>query len=203
MMKQNNTRISRAGLGAAYMTVGVLVLAILINLLVGMLPAGVTKLNVTGEDTFKLSSQTKKYLDSIEESVALYFISEGGVSGTENEIYLFLSEFADRSDRVTLEVIDPAANPEFILAYGGEWPENMSIIAQSAKRYKLVSNSDLYYYYNATLGMNMTPMEYEYYCQRFIEMMQSDASYQEAYFSFVSQTQPMFDGNSKVANAIN
>lgn len=202
-MKHNKNPISRAGLVAAYMTVCVLILALLVNLLAGMLPANLSKLNVTGEDTFKLSQQTKKYLDTLEEDVTLYFISEGGVSGKENEIYLFLAQFAARSEHITLEVIDPAANPEFILAYGGEWPENMSIIAKSAKRYKLLPNSKLYYYYNATLGMNMPPEQYEYYCQQFATLMQSDASYQSAYLSFVEQTQPMFDGNSKISNAIN
>ncbi len=202
-MSNQKNKISRVGLVAAYMTVGMLVLALLVNLIVGMLPESYKKINVTGEETFQVSQKTKKYLDTLEEDVTLYFISEGGVSGTENEIYLFLSQFADSCDRITLEVVDPTVNTEFILAYGGEWPENMSIIAQSAKRYKLITNSDLYYYFNATVGMNMTPMEYEYYCQQFVTLMQSDPSYQNAYLSFVEQTVPFFDGNSKVANAIN
>ena len=201
-MSLQNNKISRAGLFTAYMTVGVLILALLVNLLVGMLPTSIARPDLTGEDTFRLSAQTKKYLNTLEEDVTLYFISEGGISGTENEIYLFLSQFAEKCDRITLEVIDPTAKPDFILSYGGEWPENMSVIAQSAKRYKLITNGDLYYYYNATVGMNMTPMEYEYYCQQFVAMMQSDPSYQSAYLSFVEQTVPYFDGNSKIANAI-
>ena len=77
-MSNQKNKISRAGLVAAYMTVGMLVLALLVNLIVGMLPESYKKINVTGEETFQVSQKTKKYLDTLEEDVTLYFISEGG-----------------------------------------------------------------------------------------------------------------------------
>ena len=178
-----------------------LTVAILINSLVGLLPAHILKPDVTNSNTFRLSSTTVNWLqDDLQEPVTLYLICEGGSAGTENEIFLFLSRFAAVTDKVTLEVIDPAVSPEFIAAYGGEWPENLSVIVQSSKRYKLLTNSDLYYYYNEELSMTFTPTEYQAYCNQFMELIQQNADYQSVYLSFVEGTTPMFDG--EVTNAM-
>ena len=212
MQQQTNTKKNdllgfsgarRDGMITTGWILGILLLAILVNALVGLLPASLAKPDVTGSNTFRLSSTTVNWLeDDLKEPVTLYLICEGGSAGTENEIFLFLSRFADVTDRVTLEVIDPAVSPEFIAAYGGEWPENLSVIVQSAKRYKLLTNSDLYFYSNAELGMTFTPAEYQAYCNQFMALIQQYPDYQTAYLAFVEGTVPMFDGDSKVTNAM-
>lgn len=194
---------SRAGLITALVVVAALIFAVLVNALAGLLPATLTRPDVSGSNTFRITNESKKYMSSVDQSVTLYLISEGGSRATENEIYLFLYELCKQSDNVRLEVIDPAANADFILSYGGEWPENLSVIVQSEKRYQTVYNSDMYYYYVSAMGRTISSAEYNYYCQMFQEAMKSDPSYQATYMAFVEDAAPMFDGNSRICNAIN
>ncbi len=197
-----NTHASKIGIRTSVLVIITLLLAILINTLVGMLPSNLRKPNISGESTFKINNATEDYIKSIDEHVTLYFISEGGVSGMENEIYLFLSDLARINPKISLQVIDPQVDTEFIVPYGGTWPENMSIIVESQKRYQLVSNSDLYYYYNQSLAKKMRSAEYDYYCQQFLSLMSQNSQVEEIYRSFIEDTLLMFDGCSMISNSI-
>lgn len=207
---QNNQKttekvgFSKAGLVTSYLIVAALVLTILVNTLAGILPEHLTHFDVSGSDTFRITNETRKFLEKVDGDVTLYLISEGGARATENEIYIFLHNMARINERIKLEVIDPAVNADFIIPYGGEWPENLSVIVKSDKRYQLLSNSDLYYYYVSAMGGNLSAAEYQYYCSMFQQAIQQDPEkYQATYTAFLEDAQPMFDGNSRICNAIN
>ena len=194
-----NGRTARVGAIASMVTLGLLAVCILLNALVGLLPASIANPNVTGSATFKLSGTTKDWLQTLDEDVTLYFVCDGGKSSADGQLYAFLKSYEEFSDRVTVEVIDSSSDATFINAYGGEWPSNMSVIVKSNRRYRIVDNASLYYYYNSLVEMNMTYDEY-------VEMVEYCNSYDStgSYAAqFVEATTAYFDGDSRVTNTIN
>lgn len=195
--------ISKHGVILSAIVVGVLVLAVLLNGLLGIVPAHLLKWNVTGASTFKVSSKTAEWLkNELTEDVSIYLI---GTAGEENEIYLFLSEAAQKNGHIQLEVIDPERDPEFINEFGGVWPEdNMSILVASADRYKILENSELYYYYGNSAKMRYFPVEYEYYLYMFQQLHAAypDQGYDQVMTKFIDDTILCFDGETQVISAI-
>ena len=198
MKDQNQKRVSR-GSALALATVGLLLLCIALNCLVGLLPASVKSPNVTGSETFRISGTTKDWLKTLNEDITVFLICEGGRANADGQLYAFFEEYAEQSDRVTLEVVDSFSDAAFINAHGGEWPSDMSVIVESDRRYRIVKNDELFYYYNSLVEMNMTYDEYVSmveYCDNY----DSTGSYTA---QFVEATVAYFDGDSRLTNAIN
>ena len=181
----------------------VLLLAVLLNGLLGLIPDHYLKWNVTGASTFKVSSKTAEWLKTeLDEEVSIYLL---GSDGKENEVYLFLSDVAQKNRHITLKTVDPERDPDFIKDFGGVWPkENRSILVASKDRYKILENSELYYYYNATAKMRYSPAEYEYYVYMFQQYHAAypDKGYDQSLAAFVADTTPHFDGETQVISAM-
>ncbi len=194
-----NTRVS-----AKWSVITVLLLAALIalNALTSLLPSGIASPNVSGSSTFRISGTTVDWLRKLDEPVTLYFICEGGRANADGEFYSFLEKYEEASDMISLEVIDPNKDSLFIDAFGGTWPENLSIIVESQARYRILDNASLYYYrfYNASYGeMIMSPAEY----QETQQMMSESDSTGQMLTLLAEGTTAHFDGESRVTNAIN
>ncbi len=201
-MNNQSRSASKYSILTAVTVVVAILLALLFNILIGLLPTHIRKPNISGSDAFRVSPAAEQFLKDVNEDVTLYFICEGGSVGLENEIYLFLSDLARINSKISLQVIDPNTDTDFIADFGGVWPENMSLLIKSEKRYQFVLNSELYYYYTSQADLKMTPSEYETYLQNFMNLVAQDPSYEEVYYSFVEDTVPMFDGCSMVCNTI-
>ncbi|MBE6628636.1 MAG: hypothetical protein E7629_06895 [Ruminococcaceae bacterium] len=195
--------VSKHGVILSAVIVVVLVLSVLLNALLGMVPAHFLKWNVTGASTFRVSSKTAEWLKTeLNEDVSIYLIGNGG---EENEVYLFLSDVAQKNRHVQLEIVDPQKDQDFIKDFGGVWPEeNMSVLVASANRYKILENSELYYYYNTTAKMRYSLAEYEYYRYMFQQYHAAypDQGYDQVLESFVADTACYFDGETQVISAL-
>ena len=195
--------VSKHGVILSAVIVVVLVLSVLLNALLGMVPAHFLKWNVTGASTFRVSSKTAEWLKTeLKEDVSIYLIGNGG---EENEVYLFLSDAAQKNRHVQLEIVDPQKDQDFIKDFGGVWPEeNMSVLVASANRYKILENRELYYYYNTTAKMRYSLVEYEYYLYMFQQYHAAypDQGYDQALESFVADTACYFDGETQVISAL-
>lgn len=184
----------------------ILVFALLVaaNLLFGLLPMNLTKPDVTGKDTFEISDDTRKLLADLDQDVTVYLVCTGGKNAVDGELLLFLSRYAEASGHVTLEVIDPAKDPDFIAAHGGSQPSELSIVVESDARYKIIDNLGLFYYYlyDATYGtmsaMTFTPYEYA----TMLDQLSKEDTTGEMLAWFTSNTVPYFNGESCVTNAI-
>ena len=196
-------KTARIGAISATATLILLVALVAINALMGSLPASILKPNVTGSDTFRVSGKTLDWLKTLDEDVTLYFICEGGKSNADGDLYAFLQRYEYASNRVHLEVVDPKASDTFISTRGGAWPANMSVIVESAARYRIIDQTELYYYYfyeaSSGLELIMTPAQYAEYQQRLAAADSTGA----ALSAFVSGTTAYFDGEARVTNAIN
>ncbi len=127
-----------------------------INLFVSVLPQQNIRIDTTAQGLYSLSEQTRSVLQNLEEDVELYLISEPGKE--DNYTVNLLDRYADLSDHIHVQQINPLTNPMFTSAYSEETVENNSVIAVSAQRSKVVSSTDMYsygfdydYYTNATV----------------------------------------------------
>lgn len=211
MKKQNESKlaaffgITRASRAIALSGVAViLLLAVLIavNVVVGQLPQTLVKPDVTGKETFGVSGKTLDWLGTLDEDVTLYLICNGGRSMADGDLLAFLSRYEDTSRHVEVQVIDSSSDTAFIEAHGGVWPSELSVIVESAARYKIIDNTELYFYYfydSSYGGMRMTPMEYA----AMLDTFSKNDTTGESLALFMKNTTPYFDGESCVTNAIN
>ncbi len=182
--------------GVLILTLLLLVAIVALNCLVTLLPERITRPNVTGSDTFRISGATRDFLKMLDEDVTLYLLCEGGRRAVNENIYRFLSEYTAASKRVTLEVVDPAATPSFLTEHSiSSQVENLSILVKSANRSRLVPYSSLSYYYNSILNATMTDTEYRTYC---ISLSQNTSTLAQ----FMASTTEYFDAENYVTNAI-
>lgn len=122
----------------------VIALAVLVNLAVGKLPASVTQKDLSSSKMFTLSQQSISLTESLYEPVTIYWIvTDGSEDGYLTQL---LPLYADRSANLTVEKIDPVAQPGFAGAYTDRNPALNDLVVVSEDRSCYVPYSSLYLY---------------------------------------------------------
>ena len=131
----------RMGGYSVLITAIVIAVIIVLNIVVGALPSNIRQIDVTSEELFSISDQTKTLVEGLDEDVALYYVVNDGEE--YSIIEGLLEKYDELSDRVTVKKIDPAVDPSFAKKYGdGEIASN-SVVVESAKRYRTVDYSEI------------------------------------------------------------
>ncbi len=195
--KQSIFRMQRAGKrGIRAFVIGAVLLAVLIvvNVLMGALPAKLTQFDISGVGMTEISDETAKFLSEVNEDVTIYWLCDEGV--VDDQFDLLLTRYTEACDRLTVEVIDPQANLTFTEAYTSEELSDYSLIIESARRYRVVDAAELYYYTNDFINENvgsevpLTSDELNQYYSLYGEYM---ASY---------ETHMYFQGETLITSAI-
>ncbi len=141
----------RAGGYATFAAAVVIVIAVLINMVVGALPADRTQIDVTAQELFTLSDQSKQIVRALDRDVTLSLLA---YTGQEDErIVKLLDRYAALSDHVRVAYIDPAVSPSVLETYKDEQLYANSVIVECGDKSKFVSYQDIYqtdysgYYY--------------------------------------------------------
>lgn len=101
---------------------------------------------------FELTDDTKKYLESIDDDIAMYYLAE---SGSENPyIEEVLARYDRETKKISLKNIDLVKNPTFTSKYssGGEAIAKGSVIVESSKRFTVVEPESSFYVKKSTSG---------------------------------------------------
>ena len=176
------------GTRAVILTLIVLAALIAVNLLVSLLPANVKNIDLTSSGTYTISDAAARAAKKIDEDVTVYYIRE---SSSEKNLQLetFLERYAALNSHIKLVHIDPATQPGFTAGYTDETLYNGSIIVESAKRYRVINYTDLYYY---SFGGQTVKLDDE-----------NLAYYQQIYAQYYSSDMPLcFDGQNKLSSAL-
>lgn len=174
----------------------VLAAIVIINLMVLGMPSKYTKLDVTALELYTLSDTTLEAIPKIDEKVDIYLLCSGGEDASGSAVNnmpmlsVFLERYADNNDNIKVQIIDYVANPTFTDAYDPDGLENYTIIVESEKRFKIIDFSDLYYYYESSVG-RIAPEQY----QNFMYY------YYYNYGTYPSLTLH-FDGESQITSAL-
>lgn len=132
------------GMGAYNSSVVVIstAVAILINFLVAELPVRYTVFDVTANQLYALSEETRNLVASVDEDINIYVVA--GKEQADGILDTTLNNYADLSSHIKVSYVDPAANPRFFTNYTQENISFNSVIVESAKRSKVIDYSSIY-----------------------------------------------------------
>lgn len=140
--EQFGTRSSRAGSYSFLLTIILLAILITVNFALSFLPDSYTQKDMTANQLYSISSQSKVMLSSLEEDITIYWIV---ASGEEDEyVEKLLHNYEDYSSRVNVEKKDPDLNPDFTNAYTDEEVYNNSVIVECGDKYRYISYDEMY-----------------------------------------------------------
>lgn len=140
--EQFGTRSSKMGSYSFLLTIVVLAILVTVNIALSFLPDSYVQEDLTANQLYSISSQSKVLLSSLEEDITIYWVVAGG----EEDEYVekLLHNYEDYSSRVTVEKKDPDLNPDFTNAYTDETIYNNSVIVECGDKYRYISYQDMY-----------------------------------------------------------
>lgn len=141
------TRAVRAGGYSIAATAVILAIVVVINLLVGALPARLTKFDITDNKVYSISEQTKATVQNLKQDITVYWILTEG--DEDSYIRSLLDLVGEYSDRIKVVRKDTDADPRFAEAYTtpGDTVYGNSLIVESGSKYRFLNYSgDIYTY---------------------------------------------------------
>lgn len=136
------TRSTKAGSYSFFMTIIVLAILVLVNVGLSFFPDSYVQEDLTANQLYSISSQSKVLLSSLEEDIKIYWIV---ASGEEDEyVEKLLHNYEDYSNRVSVIKKDPDLNPDFTNSYTDETVYNNSIIVECGEKYRYISYENMY-----------------------------------------------------------
>lgn len=153
-----NGKVFRSGVYSTAILAAAIVLAVLLNLLVGALPKKYTEFDLSGAKMYTLGDSSKKLVQSLDQDVTVYYLCE---TGSEDAILTkLLDHYADESSHFRWEQKDPAIYPTFAAQYGASDVSTGSLIVVSGENNVVLDAADLYEYdysdYYTTGSANVT-----------------------------------------------
>lgn len=163
----------RAGSYSAFAAALLIAIVIIVNLMVGSLPATYTEIDLTSGGILSLSDQTRRIVSSLSKDVNLYLLATTG--NEDATISSLLDRYASLSSHIKVSYIDPAVKPTFLENYdltASRLYAN-SVLVECGSVYRLVGYDEIY----------VTEYSMDYYT-----------------YSYSSTTS--FDGENALTNAI-
>ena len=103
MKRMFTSKMFRAGGYASFAAAIVLVMAVILNLIVGSLPATMTQIDVTEQALYTLSDQTERLVRMLDKDVSLYLLAQ---SGAEDSVILELT--VHHAEKIAVFKLDEA-----------------------------------------------------------------------------------------------
>ena len=142
--RRYSVSVKQLGMGA-YST-GMIAVAVavtvLANLVMTKLPGNWTAIDVTDEQLYSLTEESKTFLKNLEEDVTLYVLVKE--ENQDTIVAETLARYEDYSEHITVTYVDPVVNPTFAKQYTNSSLESNSVIVVGEKRNKVVSYSDMF-----------------------------------------------------------
>ena len=152
-------RRGKSGIYSVVLALILLAVLIVVNMIVGSLPAKLTMLDTTDTGKYEISGTTESFLAGIKEDVTIYYIVPEGYE--DSTLASYLERYVSVNKKLTLKSVDPLENPTFLEAYpefddmsaeaGSEYMSSY-LLVQSAERYRVIHTGELYTYAFNELG---------------------------------------------------
>ena len=137
-------RVFRSGLLSAATVAASVVLAVLVNLLVGAIPARYTQFDLSAGGLYTLGDASRQVAGSLEEDLTIYYLCETGAE--DRIITRLLDQYAAAGPHIRWEQIDPAVYPTFASRYGAENAASGSLILDTGDASTVLDAAGLYVY---------------------------------------------------------
>ncbi|MBE6601840.1 MAG: hypothetical protein E7637_04975 [Ruminococcaceae bacterium] len=199
-MKKQHTPLQKNRKRIGFFTLAALLavcLTLLVNIAVGALPITVKQRNLAKINTYPLSGASRDWISDLDTDVELFLLCRGGELGMDRDLYGFLNGYAKASERITLRVVDIAANPKALDDYTQMLPSDNSVLVKSEKRYRILDNTELYFYDVPEIG-RCTSEEYSLILEYLLAYDTTGKAAQSA----SENTTVYFDGDEVITNAL-
>lgn len=107
---------SRRGAFAAGLMALATAVVVAFNLLAAQLPESWAQWDLTNSGIYDITDTSVEYLSALDQDVAIHVLADK--SGVDSRIVRFLDKYAELSDRLTVEYIDPVVYPSVLNTYG-------------------------------------------------------------------------------------
>ncbi len=152
-------RPSRDAVRITLVLAALLAALIVINLLVGLIPKGVTLVDITDNDQFTVSATTKDFVKKVKEDVTIYVLCPTNVMTPTLDA--LLARYQMLNGHIHVKTVDAVRDTEIIKKFSGaESMSDYSVIVESDRRYRMIDSSNMYYYSIEGLNATFTPQEY-------------------------------------------
>ena len=128
--------------GDALMTAVVLAITVIINLAVGQIPVKYTQLDLTDNQLYTITDETKEFVAGLDQDVDIYLVVESG--NEDEDLQKVLERYASLSDHVKVHEKDPVVNPSFTSQYTDSNLRDNSLIVVCGERSKVIPYDDIY-----------------------------------------------------------
>lgn len=151
-----NIKYLKNGSYSMMLTAIFLVMVVVINLIISEIPSKYTQIDVSKEQLYSMSEESKNFLQTLEKDVVIYHVVQDSY---EDEIVEnLLKKYEEESKHIQVEKKDPVINPKFVSQYTTENLSSNSLIVVCGERVKVVSYDGMYetsldyttYSYNTT-----------------------------------------------------
>jgi len=119
----------------------VAVITVFVNIIFSEMPATWTSIDVSFEQLYSLTDQTKDFVKNLDEDVTIYVMANE--ENKDNMVAQTLEKYDALSEHITVEYVDPNVNPKFHTQYTNSitWG---TLIVVGENRNKVIPASDLY-----------------------------------------------------------
>ncbi len=157
--------------------------------------------DVTGRAAFRLSAASRGALSALNEDVTIRYLSGGGKTDVDRDLYSLAVQYAEASPHVRVEVVNLSTDPRFrdvdaeALAYADQG------VIVSGRRSRMILRAGMYYYLytmalsGASVQLPLTPSGYQ-------ELLVNAMSDPETFYGIVDATTTRFALESMMTNAI-
>ena len=158
LREQFGTRSSKAGSYSFFLTAIVLAIIVTVNFALSFLPDSYVQEDLTANQLYSISSQSKVLLSTLEEDITIYWVV---ASGEEDEyIEKLLHNYEDYTSKVSVVKKDPDLDPEFTNSYWDGEVYNNSVIVECGDKYRYISYEEMYEVSNEYYSIYSTADEF-------------------------------------------
>lgn len=144
LKKMFTGRMFKAGSYSTFAAVIVIAIAVAVNMVCSALPSTATQFDLTANNIFTLSDQTRRIVSSLDQPVTLSLIATTGQE--DATVTKLLDRYKALSSKVTVAYVDPATQPTFLKQFDDIDQDKLyanSVMVQSGDRHRFVSYADI------------------------------------------------------------
>lgn len=128
--------------GDALMTAVMLAIVVIVNLAVGQIPVKYTQFDLTDNQLYTITDDTKDFVAGLDQDVDIYLIVESG--NEDEDLQKVLERYEALSDHIKVHTKDPVVNPSFTKQYTDSSLADNSLIVVCGERSKVISYNNIY-----------------------------------------------------------
>lgn len=138
---KNKTAL-RGGAYSLITTAVVLAILVVVNIFASVLPSTLTKLDISSQKLYSVTSNTKAVVNALDKDVTIYWIVQDGKE--DSILENLLNKYDSMSEHISIIKKNPDIYPTFAAAYTDETVSNNSLVVECGDRSRYIGFDSIY-----------------------------------------------------------